>query len=290
MKNNRLYFFFIILSFVCNNLNGQEIRGRSQVGAINITRSEKDLFKTTSLEEYNLSEIGSYYAVIIAVNEYLDDRIMDLDEPLSDASNLYLTLTEKYTFNEQNITFLKNSTRADIIIVLDDLSNKLKGNDNLLIFFAGHGYWDSKKQLGYWLPADATQSNTVNWISNSTIQEYIGSIKTKHTLLIADACFAGSIFKTRTVFNDAPKSIEKLYSMSSRKAITSGTLEMVPDKSVFLEYLLNRLRSNKEKYITSETLFTSFREAVINNSIVVPQFGIIFNTGDEGGDFVFILK
>jgi hypothetical protein len=30
--------------------------------------------------------------------------------------------------------------------------------------------------------------------------------------------------------------------------------------------------------------------AVINNSRVIPQFGVIQDVGDEGGDFIFILR
>jgi hypothetical protein len=125
---------------------------------------------------------------------------------------------------------------------------------------------------------------------NSTIQDYISSIASKHTLLIADACFSGSIFKTRKAFTDAPPSIEKLYELPSRKGMTSGTMTVVPDKSVFLEFLNKRLIENQEHYLSSQQLFTSFREAVMNNSPNTPQYGTIQNAGDEGGDFIFIRK
>ena len=168
------------------------------------------------------------------------------------------------------------------------MSKTVTENDNLLIFFAGHGYWDEKMKQGYWLPADASYDNSVDWIRNSTIQGYIGSINSKHTLLIADACFSGGIFKTRKAFNDASEGINKLYELSSRKAMTSGTLKEVPDESVFLKYLVKRLNENPEKYISAQDLFTSFRTAVLNNSPNVPQYGTIKDTGDEGGDFIFI--
>ena len=70
--------------------------------------------------------------------------------------------------------------------------------------------------------------------------------------------------------------------------MTNGILEQVPDKSVFLEYLIKRLEENKEKYLSSEVLFSSFKTAVMNNSATIPQFGTIQNVGDEGGDFIFI--
>jgi len=67
-------------------------------------------------------------------------------------------------------------------------------------------------------------------------------------------------------------------------------LTEVPDKSVFIEYLIKRLDSNKKKYLASEQLYSSMREAIINNSPNIPQYGTIQNVGDEGGDFIFIRR
>ncbi len=64
----------------------------------------------------------------------------------------------------------------------------------------------------------------------------------------------------------------------------------VPDKSVFIEYLIKRLDTNKKKYLASEQLYSSMKEAVINNSPNIPQYGTIQNVGDEGGDFIFIRR
>jgi hypothetical protein len=74
--------------------------------------------------------------------------------------------------------------------------------------------------------------------------------------------------------------------------MTSGALNQVPDKSVFLEYLIKRLEENQSKYLPAEQLFSSFKMAVINNSPEeqVPQYGEVKETGDEGGDFIFIRK
>ena len=72
--------------------------------------------------------------------------------------------------------------------------------------------------------------------------------------------------------------------------MTSGNLKEVPDKSVFLEYLVKRLNNNTEKYLSADHLFASFRIAVMNNCQTEPQFGTIQNAGDEGGEFIFIRK
>ena len=233
---------------------------------------------------------GKYYGLIIGIDMYKDPSLIDLDNPITDATLLYSTLIGNYKFDPENVTLLKDPTRADIIKKLDELSYKLTKNDNLLIFYAGHGYWDNERETGFWLPNDAERSSSVNWIRNSTIQDYVDDINTNHTLLITDACFAGAIFKSRGAFQDASFAINKLYSMTSRKAMTSGTLEEVPDRSVFLEFLLKRLLENEKKYLSASELFSSFREAVLNNSPNIPQYGVIQNTGDEGGDFIFIKR
>ncbi len=233
---------------------------------------------------------GKYYALLIGINEYMSDEITDLDNPIKDAESLYNVLQAKYTFEKDNIVFLKNPSRGDIIMAFDKFKKKLTANDNLLIFYAGHGSWDEKGKVGYWFPSDAMKSNSVNWYSNSSLRDDIGSIQTKHTILIADACFSGAIFKSRSAFTDTPRGIEKLYELSSRKAITSGILQEVPDESMFIFYLVERLNENEEKFLPSEILFSSFKQAVMNNSPNVPQYGVIQNVGDEGGDFIFIRK
>ena len=233
---------------------------------------------------------GKYYALIIGINEYDDPMINDLVASLTDANNLYGILSKSYTFNSDDILFLKNPKRAEIIDALDYLEREVTPDDNLLIFYAGHGHWDENTHKGYWLPSDAQHESTANWLRNSSLTGYMASINSKHTLLIADACFSGSIFQTRAAFPKSTRAVERLYNMNSRKAMTSGTLKEVPDESVFLKYLMKRLEENQENYLPSEQLFYSLKPAVLNNSSNVPQFGEVKNAGDEGGDFIFVRK
>lgn len=235
---------------------------------------------------------NTYRALIIGVQNYQDSSINSLDHPVEDSQKIYNTLTSLYSFSPENIIYLKDPDRISIIQAFDQLAQKAAETDSVLIFYAGHGYWDERLKQGFWLPANSTRKSRAEWLSNGTIRDYINGIKSRHTLLIADACFSGGIFKTRNAFNDAPRDIQELQKLPSRKAITSGAMKEVPDRSVFIEYLLKRLAQNKETYLSSEQLFASFRQAVISNSRnnQVPQFGEIRETGDEGGDFVFERK
>ncbi|MEO1255327.1 MAG: caspase family protein [Bacteroidota bacterium] len=232
-----------------------------------------------------------YYALIIGVNEYQDDRIENLDNPLNDAKRLAEALTYHYSFEQENITLLENPKRADIIVALDNLTKRVKEKDNLLIFYAGHGIWNAQLNQGYWLPRDASLDSKSYWLSNSTLRDYVGGIKSKHTLLVSDACFSGGILKERAVFDNS-RAILEMYKLPSRKAMTSGTLKTVPDQSVFMKYLLKNLISNQDPLLSADQLFRTFKVAVINNSPngQVPQYGPISQAGDEGGDFIFLKR
>jgi hypothetical protein len=237
-----------------------------------------------------ISEEARYYGLIIGIDKYEDRNLPDLDNPIADAGKLYNTLVSKYTFDEADITLLKNAKRNEIVYALDDLAGRVTSEDNVLIFYAGHGTWDEKSNVGYWLPSDAYLTTTANWFRNSTLVDYLKTIHSRHTLLITDACFAGAIFQTRSFFPNQDRAYEILYELPSRKAMTSGTLTEVPDRSSFTRYLIERLNENSATYLSSEQLFSSFRIAVINNSDAIPQYGEIRNVGDEGGDFIFLRR
>jgi len=232
-----------------------------------------------------------YYALIIAVEDYEDSNIQDLDNPIIDATNLMSILNTYYTFDKENIRLLKNPDRSRIIEAFDELAAEIGDRDNLVVFYAGHGIWDERLKQGFWLPGNARMSSKAQWISNSTIRDYISGIRSKHTLLITDACFSGSIFKERAVYNNS-KAILEMYRLPSRKAMTSGTLKTVPDKSVFIQYLNKNLKNNTRPLLSAEQLFQTFKIAVINNSPngQVPQYGPIGQAGDEGGDFIFLKR
>lgn len=242
-------------------------------------------------DEY-ISNLPKYKALIIGVSNYkfAGRGLESLENPAKDAGHLYKTLTESYTFDSTDVIFLKDPTRHQIIDQLELLASNVGPKDNLLIFYAGHGYYDKQKELGYWLPSDATTASKADWIANSTVKDYLRAINSKHTLLVTDACFGGSIFKTRSVDAYSILRIHDLYKDPSRKAITSGNLTEVPDKSLFISQLLKKLNDNEDDFLPAQKLFTRIYEPVINNSSTIPKFGVIQGAGDEGGDFIFIKR
>lgn len=242
----------------------------------------------TPTETVDLTK-SRFFALLMGVGEYTDPGMNDLRNPVGDARKLSEVLLQRYAFDPARTTVLSNPTRAGVVNALQDLRGRVHPDDNVLIFFAGHGIWDEEAKQGYWQPADSDPQRTSTWISNSSIVDAIRPLKARHVLLVTDACFGGTI-------SPRGQSVEPYvtanYRPKSRKVMTSGAKEVVPDQSVFLEYLLTRLTENKERYLSSRTLFSQLEQAVTNNSPNQqrPQLETLVNAGDEGGQFFFVLE
>ena len=198
----------------------------------------------------------------------------------------YIKVLKEYTFDSSSVTLLANPTKEMIINEMIKLQGELGENDNLLVYYSGHGI--NKNEVGYWLPSNAMLENRSNWLSNSEFRDYLNGIKTEHTLVIADACFSGSIFNG--VFRDVESfPCEEMAKVKSRRAMTSGANTVVPDESVFLKYLCTILSKNEQSCLSAEELYSRIKPSVISNSPnnQIPQFGILPQVGDEGGNFVF---
>jgi hypothetical protein len=271
------------------SLSGTAQTTRARSKPVSIDYSDKPV-QDLIQEELQIPKIPLYHALIIGVSEYKNagSQLPNLDRPVGDAENFYEILTTRYAFPKRTTTLLTNPTREDIINSLDSLAQNITERDNLLIFFAGHGYFDKTTDFGYWLASDAKSTSRASWIPNSIIKDYLKAIPAKHTLLISDACFGGSILKSRAISTMDSRKVFELYKDRSRKAITSGNLTLVPDESFFTSFLLKVLKENEQLILPASSLFARIYEPVLNNSPTVPQFGVVQQAGDEGGDFLFI--
>jgi TolB-like protein len=263
-----MYRFLILLSFSSNILQAENNRG-------------------VIIEQESQHEVtGKFHAIIISENQYQDDKITDLKEPKNDADKLTSILVSKYFFKQDDIIRLIDPTRANIFDAIEQKRKLLSVDDNLIIFYAGHGYWDEGLKMGYWLPSDAKKDSKSNWVSNTDLTLYLSAFESNHVLVISDACFSGGIFKTRSI-TEMDQGTKRLYELKSRKAITSGNLTAVPDKSIFMKFFMKELEMNQNTIFTSDQLFAKIRPNILNNSRTEPLYGVIHNTGDEGGEFIF---
>lgn len=264
----------------------------------NLNSSLETFYVTRKLEDIITG--GKYIGLVIGINSY-DGYWPELENAVNDAEGVAEVLKELYHFDTVHTILDKDATRRNIIQKFEWLTKNVTKDDNLLIFYAGHGQFNKALNKGYWVPVDATENSIADYISNNDVKTFIGGIPTKHTLLITDACFGGDIFRgSRTESipfdpNNMERYYREVYRKSSRVALTSGGLEEVMDRgkddhSIFTYYLIKALKENKLKYLDASQLFNEFRIAVTNNSEQTPMLQVIRDTDDEGGQFVFIKK
>ena len=265
---------------------------------LNLMRGSNDPLKglkaAKAIQEVS---IGRYFALIIGIDSYSGEW-KPLKNAVNDAKAVSEKLTSNYEFQSIKTLYNEQATRTNILKEYEWLMANIRENDNLLIFYSGHGDYNETLQRGFWVPVDATSSSVSGLISNTDIQAFLSGIKSKHTFLIADACFSGDIFRGKTLtipYENSFKYYNQIYTKPSRTALTSGGVEPVMDggkdgHSVFTYYLLKSLTNNQNQFFDASQLYNDLKVAVINNSNQTPGFSPIVNTGDEGGQFIFIKK
>ncbi len=252
---------------------------------LNVAKAKKDML------------IGDYYALIIGIDDYYGE-FDPLKNAVRDAQTIEQVLKGKYKFDYFITLYDREATRIQILEAFEDLARKVKPTDNVFIYYSGHGEYKEQYNRGYWVPVDARSNSISELISNNDIQTALTGIRSKHTLLISDACFAGEIFRGEVLqipFENSENYYRKVHERPSRKAITSGGIEPVTDTgkdghSVFAYFVIRSLENNEEPFYDASQLYERIKIPVTNNSDQQPHFHPIKNTGDEGGQFIFIQK
>ncbi len=242
-------------------------------------------------EARTATEFGAYRSLVIGVNAYR--HITALETAVHDATTVHAVLQRDYGFESELVI---DPDRYTLVRKLDALRAETLPDDNLVIYFAGHGFLDRETGEGYWLPADAEQDSQANWVPVSTITRTLRAMAAKHVLVIADSCYSGTLTRDAPVrLETGADRIEELRRLSrkrARKALTSGGLEPVVDggrngHSVFTGTLLDVLRDAAEP-LDGFSLYTKLRRGVIVNADQTPSYGDIRLSGDEGGDFILV--
>ena len=227
--------------------------------------------------------------IVIGNNSY--EAFPKLKTAGNDATATADLLIREYGYHVQVVI---DGTRADILEAFEKLRSNLSPQDNLLIYYAGHGYFDKKAGRGYWLPVDARPDTKANWISNADITDSLKAIDAGHVMVVADSCYSGTLTRGVNVTMRNPDYFQKMAALRSRTVLTSGGIEPVADNdggqhSVFAQAFMNALEQNSGTMDGTE-LFTKIRRPVMLNSDQTPEYFDIRKAGHEGGDFLFIKK
>jgi hypothetical protein len=241
------------------------------------------------------AQSGSYYALVIGINRYTPP-LPSLKTAVNDAQAIARVLSESYGFQ---VRMLLNgeATRANILNTMSQYRRSLRSDDNLLIYYAGHGFLDREADKAYWLPADADVQATSNWIIADELTTDIRVQPARHVLIVSDSCYSGGLARDASIQlrpDDEQIFLAKMLSHKSRDLMASGGIEPVSDSgadghSVFANAFLGALSGISAKMFAAEDLFYGFvKPRVAGKSNQLPQYDLIRNSDDENGDFVFI--
>jgi len=235
-------------------------------------------------------DFGRYYALVIGNNKY--KNLPKLSTAEADALSVAAVLKDGYGFE---VKLLLNATSDNIYDAFDDYQARLGPDDNLLIYYAGHGVLDEDSEQGYWLPVDADRKRRRRWISNNDVTDYLKASDAKHVMLVADSCFSGTLVRGAKIAKAADAQyLKRLALKRARVALTSGGLEPVADKgggrhSPFAAAFLKVLNSN-EGVLDGTSLYTLIRRPVMVNADQTPVYADVRKADHDGGDFLFVRK
>lgn len=246
-------------------------------------------------------KFGRYYALVIGNQDY---RLMDkLATPSRDADRAAALLRERYGFSVQ---VLHDSSDVAMLKALNDFNAVLQPEDNLLIYYAGHGVrlQTHRMETGYWLPVNSEPPpKDTFWIPNEQITAHIARLPARRVLIVADSCYAGLLSPDPGyLFADgkaaySPEYIRYKLPKRARLLIASGGDAPVLDgggdgHSVFARAFLDTLERN-QGILPSQQLYSRIREQVEASDAQAdlaqqPEFKSIKGAGHEVGEFFFV--
>jgi|GEM_PF-3105512 len=234
---------------------------------------------------------GHSWLLGIGINDY--QAFPGLQNAVRDIQSIAALMQGAFDVAPDKTILLYNeeATREKIIATLDWLVRQVQPEDKLLIYYSGHGHLDTYTEKGYWIPHNAQRDNTAHYIRNSTIRDYIDDIRARHTLLISDSCFSGTLLVRGT--SRSGDLLDELESRTSRWVLCSGRNdEEVADgppggNSPFTAGILEVLQQHGQNGIQVSKLADQVIEITRANYKQLPEGAPLFGTGHKGGQYVF---
>lgn len=286
-----LTFISVLLAFHASSAasNKENFRG------IKIRIKADDAPDSQAVEEIYL--YSKSYALVIGIDNY-HNGWPRLSNAVADAAKVAEGLTEKGF----EVTFKKNLSSKELKVVFEEFFI-LKSEDSqarLFVWFAGHGH--TLDGNGFLVPNDAPSPTAkaarfkYMALSMRRFGEFMRLANFRHTLVVFDCCFAGTIFET--LRSTPPPTITPMIKYPVRQFLTSGdSNQSVSDNGLFAKLFLRAIKNqegadlNSDGYLTGTELgyFMSDRITKLTNARQTPRCGKLLDEDYDRGDFVFLL-
>ncbi len=210
---------------------------------------------------------GKDYALIFAIENY--KYWSDLRYPIDDGEAVAEELRNKYGFK---VELVKDPDRNTIYDKLNEYRDRsYQEDDQLFIFFSGHGTFIEDTKEGFLIPVDGRKNDRYQdtYIPHDRFKRAINAIPCKNILLAIDACFSGTLDDRIGLRGDEDNEpswgrptpqgavtideiriesyMQEHLQYQTRLYLTSGGKERTPDKSPFIYQFLTALRSTNDE-------------------------------------------
>ena len=195
--------------------------------------------------------VGNKWAILFSEEKY--SYVNTLTYPNDDNFIMRTVLKSKGNFN---ILYYMDKTKAQIKSYINQMVSKVKPDDLLLFYYAGHGDVDGS---GYMIDPKDTYIRTndgdktyYNTIYNYQLKNWLDQIKSRQTIIILDSCRSGGF---KNVFTD-----KKYITLAACRA-SETTLESKAKRlgnGVFTYYLVKSFYStyyNTDQQLTVQEMF-----------------------------------
>lgn len=258
----------------------QYINGNTYTGTFkNGKRSGRGTMRTPSSEVYDgYWQNGQYlgniagdpsvtYVVIAAIADYknMEARTGDLRFTVNDAKALYkfMMTGNMGSIEVANVEMLldEQASKQGIINALEKQFSKADKNDRVIFYFSGHG------DRNMFIPYDIAPNDALTTLYHDEVKTFFKKSEAVNKILIADACFSGSVQKTKntTSVNETSTVVKVNYEEAQVAILLSCTGDEVSaeyptlSQGVFSFFLIEGLKgeadANLDEMVTIEELY-----------------------------------
>ena len=264
------------------------------------------LLATTAPESITHPRPTKDHALFFAIQDY--DAWTDLKNPIRDAEAIAQQLRGNYEFDDLKI--VTNPTLETIQATLNQYLTKTYGpDDQLFIFFSGHGAFNDLTAEGFFIPKAGLKNDPFqnSYLPLTRLERIISNIPCAHILLTIDACYSGTFNESIALDKSDPTNptwrrpgvdpgngdakaawINSKLSKRSRICITSGGKERTSDgieHSPLTEAFLKGLANPGEDAILTVDELVAGLKNLQPGPKTFP-----FGTHQSDGSFLFIQK
>lgn len=160
-------------------------RNRLEIG--NLSDVDTDIPKGSRTANANT------FAVVISNENYR--RVSPVDYAHNDGRSVRNYLSNTLGLADDHIHHIEDATLNDIrneIDWLKGVGQAYNGDASFIVYYAGHGLPNDADGSGYLLPVDGYGSNVATGMAMNQLADDLGSINSKITLVMLDACFSGT--------------------------------------------------------------------------------------------------